>query len=298
MDTTPLDEWTKEERERRARERRASPKAGAAASEGKGRKAKPGTSGSIAVGTAIEAPSKPSDVSEMLEGENGKEPKAPRPGDLWDPTDAGHNWWIPGSVLTALWAKVMPQLAATLWKTDLGIPANGGGARLRWPPESDEADQIEFGSFKGFHMQGKALSKFWDGLARLAFGNTEAYEGMIDRLNGHHPRNEPQFSRGQRQAHLVLEYFNSKDDGNRPPREPDRAMQLRVFITSGYDFVLHSDGLDIFVPPGPHKDAAGNVIPGEEGRNQLQVEILRMYRFRATGSLPIGLPNAPSSSRN
>lgn len=180
-------------------------------------------------------------------------------------------WYMPGSVLNALWGSVMPKLAATVWKGD-----------LQWPPEGAVKEEIhEEGSGNGallvrYEIVGKAREAFWDALARIAFGSAEKYRDLAGELVKGELENGARLSASQRAAHVVLEYFDPYSDAT--ARVP-----LRVITARAYDFVLSRDGLDMFTPENPFKG------DDEHGR----IKVLQMYRFRETGKPPIALPGEP-----
>lgn len=181
------------------------------------------------------------------------------------------DWYVPGSVVSALWGSVMPRLAATVWKGD-----------LVWPPPSAER-QLVHDDMHAYPVTGEAQRKFWAKLAEIAFGSVETYQNLREELDSAGEVNHRRFSAGQRAAHVVLDYFD-------PDHQTSQRMHLRVIRAHGYDFVLSSNGLDVFIPENPFEDGeSGN------GAGSGRAKVLQMYKFRETGKPPIGLPGVPAS---
>lgn len=186
--------------------------------------------------------------------------------------DAGQafRWYIPGSVLNALWGSVMPRLAATVWRN-----------KLEWPPRGTQGQLVE-GSMYAFPLAGEAIKAFWSALAENGFGSEKNYTNVRDKLDGSGTlENGIRVSAGQRAAHVCLEYFD-------PAGHLDKRMPVRIIRAEAYDFVLSSDGLDIFIPDDPFKD--GNGEPDLAGG---RTQVVNLYRFRETGRRPIALPGVP-----
>ncbi|MCG6989159.1 MAG: hypothetical protein LJF06_13400 [Gemmatimonadetes bacterium] len=181
------------------------------------------------------------------------------------------DWYVPGSVVSALWGSVMPRLAATVWKGD-----------LVWPPPSAQK-QLVHGDMYAYPLTAKAQKDFWTKLAQIAFGSVKVYQSLRKELDSGGQANPRRFSAGQRAAHVVLDYFD-------PDQQTSHCMRLRVIRAHGYDFVLSSNGLDIFIPENPFEDG-GSGNGAESGR----AKVLQMYKFRETGKPPIGLPGVPAS---
>ena len=179
-------------------------------------------------------------------------------------------WCMPSSVLNALWGSVMARIAATVWR-----------GQLKWPPETE--GQLVHADMYGFPVEGDVLDEFWETLARISFGSVAGYKSKRAALQKSLHDKLPEHSELQRAAHLVLSYFDPKGD------DPHR-IRFRVIKAHAYDFVLSSEGIDVFIPPDPFvdDDGARNM---ERGR----AEILRMYKFRETGKPPIGLPGLPAT---
>lgn len=183
-------------------------------------------------------------------------------------------WYMPGSVLSALWGVFMPRLAALVWKSEIN-ELNQGETPLKWPPDG-VTKQLVCGDTYAYPIEGKALQEFWEALATIAFGPGAVVNGELANVTAH--------TGTQRVALLLLEYL--KPDGGPGAKR----IQLRVIQGEAYDFVLCSNGLDIFIPRDPFLNDAGKA-DGPRG----QEKVLQMYKFRETGKPPIGLPGHPSS---
>jgi hypothetical protein len=187
-------------------------------------------------------------------------------------------WYVPGSVLSALWGSVMPRLAATVWKGD-----------LKWPPNARDGNrELIYRGMYAYPVTGTAQKDFWTKLRDISFGSGRAYRKLLPALRSVQKPDEPGFTRAQRAAHAVLEYFHPNPEKG---RQRDQRLPLRVVRASAYDFVLSSHGLDVFIPDNPFENAKGGK-DWEHGRTK----VLQMYKFRKTGRPPIGLPGLPASS--
>jgi hypothetical protein len=186
----------------------------------------------------------------------------------------------------------MPRLAASIWRG-----ANG----LQWPPPGSTPDPIYPDPkdpkrvLEAHRVDSNNLAAFWTRLVDITFGddhptepgekipNTGAKNYAVLRptlAKGGVPSSQAGFTTLQRSTHQVLDYFD-------PVKTDPKRMTLRIIRVSGYDFILHQGGLDIFVPENPFKDKHGKQKDG-------RAEILRYYRFRETGAPPIGLPGRPA----
>lgn len=187
-------------------------------------------------------------------------------------------WYVPGSVISALWGNVMPRLAAMVWRHENG---DTSGTHLEWPPDSEPQ---EVGTLKAYPVDEAAREKFWDALVRNSFTSQDAYRALQPSLMNRVPRDKAQFSEGQRASHVVLDYFDPESD-----RQSSRMLPMRVIRADAYDFVLSSKGMDVFIPPNPFGEDMD--YDSEKGRQA----ILQMYKFRKTGVPPIGLPGVPAT---
>jgi hypothetical protein len=170
----------------------------------------------------------------------------------------------------------MPRLAATVWK-----------GNLDWPSRLSPRVLVH-GDMFAYPVTGDALQEFWDALATIAFGSVHAYRQIRNAFRIPRKPAEPRFSNGQRAAHVVLDYF---DPDPRDGRPVEQRMPLSVIRADAYDFVLSSDGLDVFIPRNPFTNDDGE-RDDEAGRR----DVLQMYKFRKTGTPPIGLPGLPATS--
>lgn len=183
-------------------------------------------------------------------------------------------WCMPSSVLNALWGNVMPRLAAAIW-----------AGELEWPPEGPGQTVNQF--MRAYPVEGALQADFWEVLATISFGSRKNYLAERDRIEESLHENPPKTSAMHRAAHVVLKYFEPPREGS--PAPPFRG-RFRVIRAEGYDFVLSSEGIDVFVPPDPF---VGD--DGERSGERARAEIIRMYKFRETGRAPIAIPGQPST---
>lgn len=186
-------------------------------------------------------------------------------------------WYMPGSVLSALWGTFMPRLAAYVWQSEIGQVKDG----LKWPPKG-VTRQLVCGKTYAYPITDGALKDFWKALVTIVFGAEAAVKGV--------PVDADDQSGVHRAARLVLDYFDPNGSGSGAGK---KRIQLRVIQGDAYDFVLSSNGLDIYIPDDPFMDSNGK--PDREGGRE---KVLQMYKFRETGKPPIGLPGDPSSFTN
>ena len=190
------------------------------------------------------------------------------------------DWYMPGSVLSALWGSVMPRLAASVWKGRLGL----GG--LIWPPPG-AAPQLIFGDLYAYRIAGSALVDFWDSLAKIAFGSARKYRRIQKEIRAGRGTNGHRLTNAELAAHVVLDYFDPRATTG---QKAATRIPMRVIHAESYDFILSSDGLDVFIPRDPFvgEDRAVRLRAG-------RIKVLQMYKFRETGRPPIGLPGLPAT---
>jgi hypothetical protein len=197
-------------------------------------------------------------------------------------------WHMPGSVLSALWGRIMPRLAARVWRTQFGL-LRPGETRLSFPPASTKEPE-KIGNLLGYLVEGPELEPFWRVLVEVSMGAQDA-KAYLDGLQ-RDGSTRAGVTAGQRSALAVLRYFD--------PKTPSEfRIPVRFIDSESYDFILHSGGLDIFVPPNPARMSDFNTLHDFDNpadRERALAEILRMYRFRVTGAPPIGLPGVPATS--
>lgn len=184
-------------------------------------------------------------------------------------------WYMPGSVLNALWGNIMPRLAASVWR---------GG--LEWPPRSSP-EPLKDG-LEAHPLEDEALERFAAQLVEIGFGTEENY------LKAAKGRNR--LTKAQLSTLVAMEYFHPGVAADYLKNRPDaeHRLTLRVVEAEAYDFVLSDEALDIFVPPTPGSDDPGPV-PAER-TDAARREVLQFYKFRETSKPPIGLPGRPASS--
>lgn len=225
-------------------------------------------------------------------------------------------WYMPGSVLNALWGNLMPRLAAAAWLGHLtwppatdpveysaepcnGEPPGGEEPVLRaFPLNTPESDPKVQKALAAFHRQMVTVA-FWERGDEEEPDPDELWKKIYDRY-AKAAESRRGLSTSQRCALVVAEYFYPA--GAPLDRRPPAAnlMPLRIIEATGYDFVLTSEGLDIFVPPKPgtalnHGEAAfGKVTKEEEAAARRNV--LQHYKHRETSKPPIGLPRAPATA--
>jgi hypothetical protein len=224
---------------------------------------------------------------------------------------AGYKWYIRSSVINALWSEVMGRLAAMVWLSELDF-----GGDLKFPdpdaprelvycskghPEDECSEECGLWAHK---IEGKALKRFWHALAAVGFPKDKDPEERFwngDEFQRPEP-SDPCLGPDQRHLLHVLKYFDPVEYNNNAKR-----MTVRVLYAEAYDFILYDGGLDLFVPPKPWRkewdDSAPRSLEGldeeqvkEEMRDWTRHEILRMYKFRKTGSPAIGLSGVPATS--
>lgn len=195
-----------------------------------------------------------------------------------------YSWYVPATVLSALWGEIMPKLAASVWKGKIAFP------------DPDGPSEPIGGGLVAYPMDGSILDQFWNQLAELVFTQVSNYRKLEDHLRKPPSKDGARFSTAQRSAHFALEYWDPTPTGGNTPAAEDR-IRIRVIETTGYDFILYGSrdpddgklkgGLDVFVPPDPFEQNPDNTE-----------EFFRLYKFRATGVPPIGLPKIPASPRD
>ncbi len=179
------------------------------------------------------------------------------------------DWCVPTSVLNVLWEDLMPRLAARLWEGHTFLSdATTSDLRDGQPVEFTEADL-------------KELTRV---LKTLAFGEAaardpEAYRDAVKTMDdavAH--RQGLRGSTFQRHCRIAIDYLD----------EPAQRVPIYMQVDNGYDFVLHGRGVHIFIPNDPFVDANGQQSAGALHRGL--VRMMELYKYRQTGSPPIGLP--------
>jgi len=202
-------------------------------------------------------------------------------------------WYVPGSVLNALWGNIMPRLAASVWR----------GA-IRWPPNTTP-DVVPIGNgetLKAYPVDEKAMPKLYRQLVKIAFRRSDSESwSQVQRRYVKAAKERERLNNAQRSTLVTTEYFHpgaaARHLTNRPPE--GRFMPLRVIAATGYDFVLSELGLDVFVPPKPGADRREGDTGGVDGRKEedaARKHVLELYKFRDTSQPPIGLPRAPATA--
>jgi hypothetical protein len=203
-------------------------------------------------------------------------------------------WYVPGSVINALWGNIMPRLAASVW---LG--------EVEWFPEEGSHD---LDGLRVHEVKDDALERFARQLVKIGFEssrpNEEAKTEREEEPQLHFVKSYElaaergdRLTPGQRCVLVATEYFHPVEGAkelltNRPP--DGKRMELRMIEALGYDFVLSDQGLDVFVPPKPGSRDHGRPAKVEpEDEPAAREEVLKLYKFRETSRQPIGLPRAP-----
>jgi hypothetical protein len=184
----------------------------------------------------------------------------------------------------------MPRLAASIW-----LGEQNAGEIFEWPPKNAKEVDICTGAreacaetdapvMTAFVLTDESLDDFWNRLLVITFGTEKKYDELIAAgLGNEHPdKGEPGFTNLQRSTHKVLEYFK------KTPAEERIPVRL-IDAVPGYDFMLHSQGLDVFLPDNPFEGDGDKWKKGDGW-----TEVLRYYKFRKTGAPPIGLPGGPA----
>jgi hypothetical protein len=197
-------------------------------------------------------------------------------------------WYMPGSVLNALWGNIMSRLAASVW---LG--------RLDWPPKT--TPEKHPGGLEAYPVDGTAMPKLAEQIVRIAFTRkaNESWKA-IEQSFVLAAERQDRLTNAQRSTLITTQYFHPGAAEAYLPHRPPEAhrMPLRVIKARGYDFVLSDQGLDLFVPPKPGapygREDWGKVDKKEEPA--AREDVLQFYKFRETSEPPIGLPRAPATA--
>jgi hypothetical protein len=157
----------------------------------------------------------------------------------------------------------MPRLAARVWRTDHGYVGGKDGVSFRL------SDKTAYWLSGNLYARPVDVKEFCDVIEKLSPGKPT------------------------RSTNVLMEYFENAGE---------RAIPIFVVNGQGYDFILHSEGLDLFIPPNPAKAGSQDdeenaddkkFYESDDGKTRALREILRMYRFRALGTPPIALPRYP-----
>jgi len=198
------------------------------------------------------------------------------------------HWYMPGSVLNALWGNIMSRLAASIW---LG--------NLDWPPKT--TPEKHAGGLEAYPVDATAMPKLAEQIVRIAFTRkaNEPWKA-IEESYVLAAQRQGRLTNAQRSTLITTEYFHpGAAEAHLPNRPPEaHRIRLRVIKARGYDFVLSDQGLDLFVPPKPGapygKEDWGKV--GKREEPAAREDVLQFYKFRETSKPPIGLPRAPATA--